>query len=162
MAPALSPRWRAHDIIVFHFPLDSEEHVVKRVIGVPGDEVALQNGVAVVNKTLHGLSLTMSSSALITMSTATSFRVTQLTIQGSIRIGVCRCAAWSRMLTCAFPRTPTSRSETIAINSRDSRYWGFVPHENIEGSPLLIYFSLREPSATDAAPMRVVDSANSC
>ncbi len=38
-----------HDIVVFHFPLDSDEHVVKRVIGVPGDEVAMQNGVAVVN-----------------------------------------------------------------------------------------------------------------
>ena len=31
-----------HDIVVFHFPLDSEEHVVKRVIGVPGDEVRLK------------------------------------------------------------------------------------------------------------------------
>jgi signal peptidase I len=38
-------------------------------------------------------------------------------------------------------------------HSRDSRYWGFVPHENIEGTPLLIYFSVREPSATDTAPL---------
>ena len=37
-------------------------------------------------------------------------------------------------------------------HSRDSRYWGFVPRENIEGTPLLIYFSVREPSATDTAP----------
>ena len=36
-------------------------------------------------------------------------------------------------------------------HSRDSRYWGFVPRENIEGTPLLIYFSVREPSATDTA-----------
>ena len=25
--------------------------------------------------------------------------------------------------------------------SRDSRFWGFVPRRNIQGSPLLIYFS---------------------
>ena len=29
--------------------------------------------------------------------------------------------------------------------SLDSRYWGFVPRENIIGSPLLIYWSIRDP-----------------
>ena len=29
-------------------------------------------------------------------------------------------------------------------NSDDSRYWGFVPRENIVGRPLLIYFSLAQ------------------
>ena len=27
--------------------------------------------------------------------------------------------------------------------SLDSRYWGFVPHENVIGRPLLIYWSVR-------------------
>ena len=31
-------------------------------------------------------------------------------------------------------------------DSRDSRYWGFVPRENIVGRPLLIYWSMREAS----------------
>jgi signal peptidase I len=35
--------------------------------------------------------------------------------------------------------------------SRDSRYWGFVRRENIVGRPFIIYFSLHEPSTTDAA-----------
>jgi signal peptidase I len=30
-------------------------------------------------------------------------------------------------------------------DSSDSRYWGFVPRENIVGRPLLIYFSMRAP-----------------
>ena len=30
-------------------------------------------------------------------------------------------------------------------NSSDSRYWGFVPRENIIGKPLLIYWSYRAP-----------------
>jgi signal peptidase I len=38
-------------------------------------------------------------------------------------------------------------------HSRDSRYWGFVPRQNIVGTPLLIYFSMREPSATDPASL---------
>jgi signal peptidase I len=37
--------------------------------------------------------------------------------------------------------------------SRDSRYWGFVPRDNIVGRPFVIYFSLREPSATDVAEL---------
>jgi len=35
--------------------------------------------------------------------------------------------------------------------SLDSRYWGFVTQDHIVGRPLLIYFSLREASATDVA-----------
>jgi len=30
-------------------------------------------------------------------------------------------------------------------DSLDSRYWGFVPRENIVGRPLLIYWSMRAP-----------------
>ena len=28
------------DIIVFHYPVDPQQHFVKRVIGVPGDQLA--------------------------------------------------------------------------------------------------------------------------
>jgi signal peptidase I len=38
-------------------------------------------------------------------------------------------------------------------NSRDSRYWGFVPRENIVGRPFVIYFSLWEASMTDTRPL---------
>src|ERR1700734_317288 len=33
------------DVIVFHFPLDPADHVVKRVVGIPGDRIRLKNGV---------------------------------------------------------------------------------------------------------------------
>ena len=32
-------------------------------------------------------------------------------------------------------------------DSSDSRYWGFVPRENIVGRPLLIYWSVRDSTA---------------
>jgi signal peptidase I len=35
-------------------------------------------------------------------------------------------------------------------DSKDSRYWGFVPRENIVGRPLIIYWSVR--SGTDDLP----------
>jgi signal peptidase I len=31
-------------------------------------------------------------------------------------------------------------------NSSDSRYWGFVPRENIVGTPLIIYWSFEAPT----------------
>lgn len=37
------------DIIVFHFPLNPEEELIKRVIGLPGDHVAARDGQVYVN-----------------------------------------------------------------------------------------------------------------
>jgi signal peptidase I len=40
------------DIIVFHFPRDPQEEYIKRVIGLPGDEVQVQNGQVYINGSL--------------------------------------------------------------------------------------------------------------
>jgi signal peptidase I len=37
------------DIIVFHFPMDPEQELIKRVIGLPGDTISAQNGIVSVN-----------------------------------------------------------------------------------------------------------------
>ena len=37
------------DIIVFHFPRDPKEEYIKRVIGLPGDEVEVKNNAVYVN-----------------------------------------------------------------------------------------------------------------
>lgn len=37
------------DIIVFHFPINPEEELIKRVIGLPGDTVVVQNSQVFVN-----------------------------------------------------------------------------------------------------------------
>jgi signal peptidase I len=37
-------------------------------------------------------------------------------------------------------------------NSQDSRYWGFLPRENIKGKALIIYWSFEgEPASYDEA-----------
>ncbi|MCA2002133.1 MAG: signal peptidase I [Chloroflexi bacterium] len=37
------------DIIVFHFPMDPEQELIKRVIGLPGDFVSVKDGAVSVN-----------------------------------------------------------------------------------------------------------------
>ena len=37
------------DILVFHFPMDPEQELIKRVIGLPGDTIGVQNGKVSVN-----------------------------------------------------------------------------------------------------------------
>lgn len=57
------PFWRVNDdresfavhppergeVIVFHYPVDPERDFVKRVIGVPGDRISIQDGTVLVN-----------------------------------------------------------------------------------------------------------------
>jgi signal peptidase I len=141
-----------HDIVVFHFPLNSEEHVVKRVIGVPGDGVLLEKGVAVVNNTPQ----------------AEPYDVFERADGDEYRDQFPRYTTedpavdphWQRQMHSlvenAHLRVPAGSYFVLGDNrnhSRDSRYWGFVPRENIEGTPLVIYFSVREPSATDTPPV---------
>ena len=136
------------DVIVFHFPLDPSDHVVKRVVGVPGDHIRLQNGGVVVNGQKQNEPYAIFEGAY-----QDSFR-DQFPARPFTDPGV-DTHWWIQM------RRDVQNGELVVPpglyfvlgdnrnHSRDSRYWGFVPRANVVGLPFVIYFSLHQPSATD-------------
>lgn len=133
------------DIIVFHYPLDPPMHLVKRVIGIPGDHLKLRGGHVYINdKPL-----------------SESYAVYRPTAPDDFRDNFPRFQSadpaidshwWIRMRNLIDDGEliiPAGNYFVLGDNrndSEDSRYWGFVPRSYIVGKPLIIYFSLRETS----------------
>jgi signal peptidase I len=140
------------DIIVFHFPPNPSEHLVKRVIGIPGDRVRLIDGLVYVNGNAQ-----REPYAIYRSSYPDSFR-DQFPTGQYTDPGVD--AQWwlslRRDLHNGELVVPANHYFVLGDNrndSRDSRYWGFVPKENIVGRPFVIYFSIREVSPNDPSPL---------
>jgi len=143
---------RRGDIIVFHDPVDSTLHLVKRVIGLPGDHLRLHSGQVFIN----GRALT-EPYAVYRPSPPDNFRDNFPRLQSADPEIDSRW--WIRM------RSLIDNGELIIPignyfvmgdnrnDSEDSRYWGFVPREAIVGKPLLIYFSLQQGDSEDTGTL---------
>jgi len=161
-AGTLLPAATVHrgDIIVFHDPVDSTLHLVKRVIGLPGDHLRLHNGLVYIN----GHVLT-EPYAVYRPSPPDNFRDNFPRLQSPDPEIDSRW--WIRMRSLIENNDliiPTGNYFVLGDNrndSEDSRYWGFVPREAIVGKPLVIYFSLQpqEPDDATAATLTQPDAA---
>lgn len=130
------------DIVVFKWPVHPEQHFVKRLIGLPGDRIRLINGRVFVNGELQ-----REDYAVYKFTNHDYFR-DDFPLHRGFPSGVT--PAWMDEL----PKF-TIENELVVPegcyfmmgdnrdDSSDSRYWGFVPRENVVGKPLLIYFSMR-------------------
>ncbi len=141
------------DIVVFHYPRDPQQHFVKRVIGLPGDRIRLHKKRVYVN----GKVLTEPYTVFIDHS-ADDFR-------DEFPMGNRRKAdidsTWylqlDRLVEDGQLIVPEGNYFVMGDNrddSSDSRYWGFVPRENIVGRPLLIYFSMGSNDESDKLALR--------
>ncbi|MGZ4821719.1 MAG: signal peptidase I [Terriglobales bacterium] len=137
------------DIVVFRYPLDPRQHFVKRVVAVPGDRVRLIDKHVYVNgvrqddayATFHWEqrdrfrdNFPTGNLLVLGMSSPWYLQVHKLLDDGELIV-------------------PEGSFFVLGDNrddSSDSRYWGFVPAENIVGRPLVIYWSVRR-SASAAA-----------
>jgi signal peptidase I len=131
------------DIVVFYYPVDSSQFVVKRVIGVPGDHIRMRNRVVYVNG-----SPLRESYVIHKQWPADGYRENFPSPQSYSRETDRR---WRYQLQQYISEgevvVPADQYFVLGDNrdqSLDSRYWGFVPRANIVGRPLVIYLSVKE------------------
>jgi signal peptidase I len=146
---------RRGDIIVFQYPVHPREHFVKRVVGVPGDRVRLINRQVYVNGSALREPYVRYISPTVTDGTPDEvFRdefprvnIPVAGLEGDWWLQMRKLVEDGELII------PEGHYFVLGDNrdeSLDSRYWGFVPRENIVGRPLLIYWSVR--SAEDDLP----------
>ena len=128
------------DIIVFHYPVNPAQHFVKRVVGVPGDRVRL------INKRVYVNGQSLDEPYVQYISSGREPYRDDFPRTDVPAFGV-NAKWWSQMRKLVEDRQliiPEGHYFVLGDNrddSQDSRYWGFVPRENIIGRPLLIYWS---------------------
>jgi signal peptidase I len=130
------------DIVVFHYPVDPKQHFVKRVIGVPGDHLRMVNKVVWIN----GKPLSEPYVRFLEPPN-NMFRdnfprtdIPAFGLEGKWWLEMRKLVEDGQLII------PEGHYFVMGDNrddSQDSRYWGFVPRENIIGRPLLIYWSVR-------------------
>lgn len=128
--PALRKPQRG-DIIVFKFPRDPSQNYIKRCVGLPGDTLQIRDKVLLVNGEV--------------------FKDPAKAKYTDWRI--CPAGVKQREI---YPPGAGNRDNYGPIvvpegyyfmmgdnrdNSSDSRYWGFMPYDNIRGLAMFIYFS---------------------
>ncbi len=134
------------DIIVFHHP--NPPLLVKRVIGIPGDRLRIEDGRVYVN----GVPLDEPYAAY-EPAPPNAFRDN---FPAKVYTDPQVDPDWWRQMQSLTRngelQVPPGEYFVLGDNrnhSSDSRYWGFVPRQAIVARPVVIYFSLRRPSTTD-------------
>jgi signal peptidase I len=130
------------DVVVFHYPVDPRQHFVKRVIGIPGDRLRLVNKQVWINGKL------LREPYVRFIEPPNNMFRDNFPRQDIPAFGLedTWLQEMRKLVEDGQLIVPEGHYFVLGDNrddSQDSRYWGFVPRENIIGQPLLIYWSVR-------------------
>jgi signal peptidase I len=138
---------RRGDIVVFLSPAEAGLFVVKRIIGVPGDHIHLKDGVVYLNGVAQN-----EAHVIHSQNSYVPYRDNF----PSVPPGDSNAVTPEWHLTLA-QHVDANGDLVVPPNSYfgmgdnrdvsyDSRYWGFIPRENVIGRPLFIYWSFETPA----------------
>lgn len=129
-------------------PVDRGMYLVKRIVAVAGDRIHMRNGVLYLNGVAQNEPYTRHTGIPSPYSYRDNFPE-YLSTDYSIT------ASWLPVLRASIKDgevvVPPNHYFAMGDNrddSLDSRYWGFVPQENIIGRPLFIFWSFDVPEET--------------
>lgn len=115
------------DIVVFKFPDEPLKDYVKRVVGLPGEKVEIRNKQVLINgKVLDETYKYHKDSHIFTHDDIYARP------DASIR---------DNYGPVTVPEDSLFVMGDNRDNSADSRYWGFLPRQNVKGKPVVIYWS---------------------
>ena len=145
------------DVIVFHYPVDPRIDYIKRVVGVPGDEVVYNNQALTINgqpvpvqsqgdyydddsmryapKFAEKLG-EVSHGILVEPKRASIYRP----MESFVNFGD-NCRYTAEGVTCKVPVGHYFVMGDNRDNSQDSRYWGFVPDDNLVGRAFMVWMN---------------------
>lgn len=131
------------DIIVFRYPMDISQNYVKRCMGIPGDHIKVVdkdlylNGKKLTEPYVHHMFPRMEpyrdnfpSEPYGPVYDRAKEMLANHVVNGEVVV----------------PEGSYFAMGDNRDNSLDSRYWGFVPRENIIGKPLVIFWSYDAPT----------------
>jgi signal peptidase I len=132
------------DVIVFRYPGDITQTYVKRLIGAPGDRIKLVNGIVYRNGARLNEPYAFQKF---------SYNAERDNFPGDLRMNV-RDELGLKLQRAMLEHNVVNGEVVVPPgnffamgdnrdNSEDSRYWGFVPRQNIIGKPVLVYWSYK-------------------
>lgn len=149
------------DVVVFRYPVDPAIDYIKRVVGVPGDVIQYRNKVLSINdqpveETRVGDYFEPDRGAYIARYQETLGDTTHdilLNTRSAQRLMAIsdypfreNCDYGNAGVRCVVPAGHYFMMGDNRDNSLDSRYWGFVPDENVVGRAFFIWMNFGAPS----------------
>jgi len=145
------PLWRnpkRQQIIVFKAPLPDQGYpdFIKRVVGLPGDHLKIIGGQVYVN------GVPLNEPYAVHYPDAASYASENYPPNDIDAMDGRLTPEWTQEMSThvvngelVVPPNEYFMMGDNRDNSNDSRFWGFVPRENIIGTPLIIYMSIDAP-----------------
>jgi signal peptidase I len=156
---------RRGDVVVFVSPFQADEDslghdptptLVKRLVGTPGDTLYMRNATLYVNGIAQrqGFGTTPTTNPELANSVDPLFNWQKKVGLKASRFGPAPAQPthdnWGPFVV---PQRRLFMMGDSRYNSKDSRYWGFVPRENVRGKPLFVYYSYNADDSDRPLPM---------
>lgn len=129
------------DIVLFRWPVDPSQNFIKRVIGVPGDQISYVNKVLYINGVEAKQTILGQATDEDGLGHSWPVTVIEENLMGIKHKSYLRSDVPVQDFSLTVPQNMYFVMGDNRDSSNDSRYWGFVPESNFVGKAYAIWFS---------------------